>query len=159
MRKFVFLSVLLFLCIVCQVIFFIYVVVSYDRRVSRFRVEERLFRDAVEYACTNYLASYLIPYTNSVVSSPVDVDVIFVRLSTWGDYYGRYGCLIDGARYGEGDYSPYGKIVKIGDGRVYCQSGGSFCILRASNVDDSSSRPRPGARSAPGEDGEDGRAL
>ena len=157
---FVCLSLLLFNVIV---VFFCF----YTLRISaeyktRFAIDEKRFQIVVREAVTNYFSKISLPQAAPVLTNslPVvkkdhnSVPVVSVVGSTWLSLRGEYRCVIDGLEYGTNDFSPYGLIVAISDGRIYVSNDGAIRILR---LIDRPSAPFVGERSARAVDGaEDG---
>lgn len=129
---------------------------------TRFAIDEKRFQIVVREAVTNYFSKISLPQaapvlTNSASGSKKEfntVPVVSVVGSTWLSLRGEYRCVIDGLEYGTNDFTPYGLIVAISDGRIYVSNEGVIRILR---LIDKPSPPLATERPARGvERGEDG---
>lgn len=102
---------------------------------TRFEFDNLKFNVAVYDAVTNYLYHCDIrpdlSETNKFNSSKSLLpSVKIVEGCTWLTPRNYYRCVLEGVEYGVNDFTPYGLIFQIGDGRIYCKEGEDIVILR-----------------------------
>lgn len=148
---------LAFLIVNASVIFFTFYTLSIGANYkTQFAFDETKFQLFITEAVTNYLSRFDLGKTDdklksSASSSP---EVVMVSGCTWLTPRREYRCLLEGVEYGVNDFSPYGFIIYISDGRVYAKDGDSIKIIRVVHTPaDDASAPRERRRP------EDGRAL
>lgn len=116
-----------------QLLVFAWMVSDRNHTIDRYHVTEDVFVSAVHGAVSNFLVN-LVPSNSRSMSGPSSHSIPSVLsvddLSTWCNYRGLYSCRLDGVCYTVGDYCPYGLVVGIADGRIYCDSTNGVSIVR-----------------------------
>lgn len=101
---------------------------------NQYVLTEARFVKAVSSAVSNYLHSVLETaghenFESERTESEAQPSVVIIdELSTWGGF--NEGCMIEGVIYRVGDITPFGELVRVGDGRCYCITGDIVKILR-----------------------------
>ena len=119
---------------------------------TRFEFDNLKFNVAVYNAVSNYLydcgVSPLENTTNKTNNtSSLLPKVVLVDGCTWLTPRNYYRCVVEGVEYGVNDFSPYGLIFQISDGRIYCRNGDDIVILRLKPIMvTESARPPQGER-------------
>lgn len=158
MKNFYPVAIFLAFVVLVEGVFFAFLAISYTRKMDDFRIREDFVASSIRQGVSNYLASVVPAPASTSVSSPSPFSspvVLFVDLSTWFSPRGGYLCSINGTNYKPGDFTEYGLILRISDGRVFCRKGEEICILRRSPPADA--RRKPGAAGGGGEESEETR--
>lgn len=103
---------------------------------NRFSIDKEFYSNAISNSVSSYLLAVIPPDAGGEDAKPVRSSVprlAFVSdLSSWTDFSGRDYCMLDGVKYRLGDYTQYGRVVAVREGRVFCECDGEYVIVRRS---------------------------
>lgn len=102
---------------------------------TRFEFDNLKFNVAVYNAVSNYLYDCGVSPGENITNNTNNSKSLLPKVElvegcTWLTPRNYYRCVLEGVEYGVNDFSPYGLIFQISDGRIYCRDGDDIVILR-----------------------------